>query len=129
MDGGQPEPNGSSVERGNRAGDEVESCEGSGAANAGEGEARRRMKTTIVLARIENTGLRDTGRVEMKNANWFPVFETVPEAKALVYSSNVKELARAKEFAATEGYQVFVLPDTGDVLSVAKAKILKGAKP
>lgn len=89
------------------------------------------MKETIVLAWVENTGLRDTGKVEQVDRNWRPVFEVCSEAKACVFSSDLKDLDRAKEYvkhneiAEGIGYYVFVLPDTEDVLKVAREKVLE----
>lgn len=54
-----------------------------------------------------------------------PVFKTIWKAESLVYSSDDGELGEAKKFAKLEGYRVFCLPDTADILSIAKQMILE----
>lgn len=74
----------------------------------------------IVLARK----VQDTEFVEMTGKyNDTPLFKDIWKPEALVYSSDDRELTKAKDFAKIEGYSVFVLPDTDDVLNVAKQMI------
>ena len=54
------------------------------------------MKThtsrVIVLTKVEMTGRRPTGEMVLRDCNWFPDFETVPVATALVYSRRLKKV-------------------------------------
>ena len=85
--------------------------------------------SVIVLARVENTGMRLTGRhIRPDGVNWIEETECCSVAKALVWSRDMSELASAKRYAKTEGYKVLVLPDTDNVLSVARATVLPNEK-
>ncbi len=57
--------------------------------------------------------------------NWIPETECCPEATALLFSSDLNDLDRAKEFAKTEDYTVYVMVDSDDVLTLARNKIMK----
>jgi hypothetical protein len=101
-----------------------------GAMNATAGQ-----KPILVYCYVENTGLHPNGRHELRDGNWFPSFDIVPEAKAGVYSSTdtpeyrrrVKQLcSELKEDHLWVGW--FALADTDDVLEVAKRKALEEAK-
>lgn len=43
------------------------------------------MTQQIVIAWVEMTGLKATGRQVMRDLNWFPEFTTAPEAKACMW--------------------------------------------
>ena len=85
------------------------------------------MKTqnnVIVLARMENTGTRETGRhIRPDGVNWIPETESCTVAKSLVFSSDMSRLPDAYLYGRVEGYTVLVLPDTTDVLQVARNTI------
>ena len=82
----------------------------------------------IVLARVENTGIKKTGRWIKEGVNYYEETESAPEAKAMVYSRDLADLDRAEEFAADEGYEVFLLPDVEDVLDHAREMVMKMQK-
>jgi hypothetical protein len=85
---------------------------------------------TLVLAFVDNTGLRLTGRYLDRYCQK-PESEAVPEARAAIWSDYTKaRLAQLKAHIAQEssahvwmGY--FVLADTDDILAVARAKALE----
>lgn len=74
----------------------------------------------IVLARMENTGVRETGRLIRRDCNYFPETEACMRPVSLVWSRDMSRLADAKVFARAEGFRVLVLDDTDDVLTVAR---------
>lgn len=81
----------------------------------------------IVIAWVDKSGMRDTGRIERRDGNWFPVWEPCWAAKALVFSRRMDEKQRAKDHAKSidsEFIRVLVLDDTDDILERAKATIL-----
>jgi len=86
------------------------------------------MKThtsrVIVLTKVELTGRRLTGAMVLRDCNWFPDFETVPAASALVYSRILSELPAAREFASVNEYSCHVMADTDDVLAQARERAL-----
>ncbi len=86
----------------------------------------------IVLAMVDNTGLRVTGRYHDRLCQLAET-ESFPEARAAVWSdANDHRLAQVKSHIATEaanhvwiGY--FILNDTADVLNRARHLALKAA--
>lgn len=83
---------------------------------------------TIVLARVEQTKLVETGRSVRRDGNYFPELALTGEAKACVWLNrgNDEDLAKARQFAATEGYTVFTFPTSErDPLTKAKALIMR----
>jgi hypothetical protein len=82
---------------------------------------------TIVLAKVEMTAIRATGRTRFDGANYFPVFEPAPEAKACVWLNKAKQsdIAKAETFAKTEGYTVFTYSNERDPLGRAKKDVMK----
>ena len=65
---------------------------------------------TIVLARIEMTGVRETGRlVRFDGYNYRPETESTPEPNAMIWLNEGTESdeAKASAFAQREGYTVF----------------------
>jgi len=86
---------------------------------------------TIVLARTDMTGLRDTGQLERRDGvNWFPKFEPCPKASALVWLNEGTEAdeAQARDFAQREGYSVLIFPTSEpDPLGKARAAVLAKA--
>jgi hypothetical protein len=82
------------------------------------------MKSLIILAKVEMTGARQTGKMVKRDMNWFPEVEAAPEARALIYSSDVGDLEKAKAYAAQEGWNCWVMPDSDDVLKQAREKAL-----
>jgi hypothetical protein len=87
------------------------------------------MKKILILAKVEMTSLRKTGKMVMRDLNWFPVMEAAPEAKALVWSSDPALWERGKAWAKSEGYQPYLLDDTDDVLSKARSLALRSFSP
>ena len=82
----------------------------------------------IVLARIQNTGLRKTGRwIRPDGVNYVEDTESCSVAVALVWSRDLDDRVKAEDFAQREGYEVMVLDDTEDVLERAKANLLDSA--
>ena len=83
---------------------------------------------TIVLGRVEMTGIKETGKmVRFDGYNFRPETKSTPEAKALVWLLEGREadIASAKRFAGTEGYKVFLFPcDEKDPIGAAKKLIL-----
>ena len=81
----------------------------------------------IVLVKVEMTALEPTGRLRFDGANYFPVYQPAPEAKACVWLSDGKprDIAKAKAFADTEGYTVFTYENEKDPLGRARAEALK----
>jgi hypothetical protein len=90
------------------------------------------MTQKIVLAMVDDTGVRVTGRYRDQLCQ-YPETETFPEAKACVWSDYTEaRLAQVKVHIAAEqanhswmGY--FVLPNTKDLLATARAKALRAA--
>ena len=92
------------------------------------------MKNVLVIAWCENTGLRDTGRVELRDANWFPVMEVVPKGCACVWSRDLSANMRrrgedyARRMSRTDpdkfNIQFVEMPDTKDVLSRARELVI-----
>ncbi len=66
----------------------------------------------IILARMENTGLRETGRVVERDRNMYPEFEECPEAHVVPWciKEQKSDMGKACRFAAVEGYEVFLFP-------------------
>lgn len=91
------------------------------------------MKTILIIAWADKTGIRQTGRLErFDGVNYRNEIERCWEAKACVYSSDVKDEARAVEHLNTmTDYPVrrlFALPDSDDVLKIARHRILAQAE-
>ena len=85
-------------------------------------------RCVIVLARVGMTGSRFTGRQVMVDGNWRAEIERAPEAKAAVWVNDggAKELAKARAFAAQEGYTVLTFPlNEPDPIEAAKAAVMK----
>jgi hypothetical protein len=83
---------------------------------------------TIVLAKVEMTGLRETGKFVRRDMNWFKEFEAAPEAKALVWllKGNESDEIKANTYAATEGYSVLTFPiSEKDPIGKAKSIMMK----
>lgn len=84
---------------------------------------------TIVLARIENTGLKFTGKfIRPDGVNWREDYKLTPEPKALIWlnEGNESDLEKAKKFAKEENYSVFTFPTTEkDPLGLAKKQIMQ----
>lgn len=82
---------------------------------------------TIVLARVEMTGRRDTGEFERHNGNWYPKYVDCERAVALVWlnEGGVADIRRASEHADREGYTVLLYTTTEkDPLGKARKAIL-----
>ena len=80
----------------------------------------------IVLARMEETGSRETGKYIKRDRNYFPERESFSEPHALMYINKERkgDLAKAEAFAAKEGYHVVVYPPgTKKPLEKARAHI------
>ncbi len=81
----------------------------------------------IMLAWVEQTGLRATGRLVARDANWFPEYESCPEAKACawMHSGTEADVVKARAYAGSQGYKVFVYPTNDrDPKSRARADML-----
>lgn len=81
----------------------------------------------IVLARMEETGVRETGKYFKHDRNYFPETKTFREPHALMYINKERkgDLRKAENFAAREGYQVIVYPaGTRKPLEKAKAHMV-----
>ena len=86
------------------------------------------MSKVLVIAWVENTGVRNTGRLRrIDGYNWGAETEACPEAKACVWSRDLADRPRAEAHAAANGAMVLELEDTDDVLAVARATALKAA--
>ncbi len=105
--------------------------------DSGEGLSRSPNTTngqaqTIVLAKVEMTGIRETGEFErFDGVNWRPVTESAPQAKALVWMNEgtLSDLAKARTFARSEGYSVLTFPrDEADPLGQARVEIMSQFK-
>lgn len=83
----------------------------------------------IALAKTDMTGLRDTGKLEKRDGNWFPKMEACPKAHACIWlnDSTADDVLKAKEFAAREGYKVFTYPITeNEPLEKSRKAVLAG---
>lgn len=82
----------------------------------------------IVLAWCDKTGMRDTGRVEKRDCNWFPIFEPCWKPSAVVFSRDMNEKQRAVDFAATLEapiVRVLILDDTDTILTQGRRIIME----
>ncbi len=83
----------------------------------------------IILARMEETGSRDTGRTISRDRNLFPVHETYSEPHAILYCRKERkdDLRKAQSFANTEGYTVYADFPKGtrveNAINLAKAMV------
>ena len=85
----------------------------------------------IVLARAERTALIPTGRHVMRDMNWFPEFRSDWEARAGMWmrKGSAKDLQKAKEHAAKEGWEVFTFaPTERDPLGKARERVVALAR-
>jgi hypothetical protein len=83
----------------------------------------------IMLAWVEQTGLRATGGLVLRDANWFPEHESCPEAKvcAWLWNGTKTDVAKAREYAESQGYKVFVYPASeADPKGRARADVMAG---
>jgi len=87
--------------------------------------AKSSMKKIIVLAWVIVDGYQDTGRTIMRDGCYRAVLEDAPKARAAVWSSDMARLADGRAHAEAEGYTVYVMDDTDDVLDLARARALK----
>jgi len=82
----------------------------------------------IVLARMEESGSRETGKFIQRDRNYFPERESFSEPHSLMYINRERkgDLAKAERLAAEEGYDVVVYPaGTKKPLEKAKALMLE----
>lgn len=94
--------------------------------NTATEKTRTMVPTTIVLARLED----DVEIVEPFSRDWrgFPVTRPVKVAKSLMWlrRGGAGDLVKARAFAATEGYSVFLFPPSeADPLGRAKGEVSK----
>lgn len=86
----------------------------------------------IVLAMVDNTGVRATGRYRDRLQQSAEV-ETFPEARSCIWSDysdrRLEQIKRhiASEAASHEWVGYFILSDTANILQIAKTKALKEA--
>ena len=83
----------------------------------------------IILARMENTGLRKTGGVVERDRNLFEEYEEISEPHALLWCKKELEHDREKalKFAALEGYEVYDFPKGTRVnAAIEQAKVRLG---
>ena len=85
------------------------------------------MEYLIILAKVETTGTRATGKIVERDMNLFPEIETVPQAKALVYSSHINDIEKAKAFAVSGGWECWIMEDDSNVLQKAKDRAMSNA--
>jgi hypothetical protein len=81
-------------------------------------------RVTIVIAWVDMTGLRKTGRNVWRDANWFPEVVAAPEAKSVIWLNRgrVDDIAKAEAYANVNGYAVHVFQTTeGDPRGIAEA--------
>lgn len=81
----------------------------------------------IVLAKVEMTGLKATGRNIMRDRNYFPEYVPAPETKACMWLNNgtAEDVKKAKAFAKTEGYMVFTFNGEKNPLAVARMLVME----
>lgn len=84
---------------------------------------------TIVLARAEMTGIRETGAMHRPDGvNWVPEIETCKRPVAMVWlnEATAADAAKAHAFANAEGYRVFEYPlSERDPLTKAKNAVMR----
>ncbi len=78
----------------------------------------------VIIAWSSMDGSEPTGQTVWRDGCHRAVFRTCKRASALCWSSDVADLSRAETYAALRGYTVMVLPDTDDVLDVARARAM-----
>lgn len=94
-------------------------------------KAERTQRACIVIAWVENDGLRATGQTVRRDLNYFPEFEACPKPHACVWLNrgSAADRAKAEAYASTQGHsfvRVYSLPtSTKDCLAVAKSKIMR----
>ncbi len=82
----------------------------------------------IALARLELTGLRDTGRTVRLDGNYYPELKHVWQAKALIWlnSGDDNDVHKARIYAHANNYRVITMPlDEKDPIQTAKNAVLK----
>lgn len=83
----------------------------------------------IILGRMENTGLRETGKTIERDRNFFPEMESFSEPHAILYCrKELKgDLEKAKAFAKAEGYKVYTDFPKGtrvdNAIEIVKSKV------
>lgn len=83
------------------------------------------MNKVIILAKVTNDGIRFTGKdIRPDGVNWIPETTSCAKPVALVWSRDMSRIDDAHAFAKKEGYSVFIMEDTEDVLNLARNKIL-----
>lgn len=83
---------------------------------------------TIVVAWVDMSGLEKTGRMILRDMNWFPEFKAVPAAKTCIWLNrgNAEDIAKAHAYAAPRGYFVFLYePETKNARERASSEVLK----
>lgn len=73
------------------------------------------------------TGMKDTGEIERRNGEWYPVFVPCKRPVACVWlnDGNQSDLLKAKSHAKKEGYTVFTYPvSEPDPLDLAKSAVM-----
>ena len=89
------------------------------------------MAIQIVYARAEKTKLVPTGRTVTRDLNYFPEMVATWEGRAgmWLHKGTESDLARARAFAAAEGYTIFTFPpDQKNCLEMARNMVVKNAK-
>ena len=66
----------------------------------------------IFIAWVDDRGMRPTGRMVMRDMNWFPEYESCLEGKAAPWkwSGTAKDVEDAKVYADKNNYYVFTYP-------------------
>jgi len=70
------------------------------------------MKCHILIGWTVLDGMRETGRTVMRDGYARPEFETVAKPRVVTWlrSGTAADIAKAKEYAAGEGYTVYTFP-------------------
>lgn len=83
----------------------------------------------IVIAKVEMTALRATGRTITRDRNYFPEFESAPEAKGCMWLGEGTDADVAKARAEMTEYKVYTFPASEkDPIGKAKAMALEAFK-
>lgn len=77
-------------------------------------------KKIMVFTWLDDNGMKPTGRLVQRNGVLVPEFSPCKKSFAAVWSSDSERFAEGRQYAAKEGYRVHLLPDTKDVLVVAR---------
>ena len=84
------------------------------------------MKKRMILGRIENTGVRETGKlIRPDGVNWMPETEHCPEPKTINWTDNPELFPAGVQWAEENGWQVYIVDDTDDCLEQVRRKLME----